>query len=96
MREVFLRREEEIDHQLDHFARGEVFAGLLVRLLRADPDQFLEDVAHLHVVDLRGGEIDLRKRFDDQVEQILLGHPGDLLVEVEPLHDRRGRSARSR
>ena len=27
------------------------------------------------------------KRFDDEVEQVFLGHPGDLLVEFEPLHD---------
>ena len=31
-REVFLWREEEVDHKLDHLARGEVFPGFLVRL----------------------------------------------------------------
>ena len=59
--EVLLRREEEIDHELDHLARGEVLAGLLVGLLRADPDEFLEDVAHLDVVHAGGREIDRRR-----------------------------------
>ena len=56
--EVFLRREEEVDHELDDFARGEVFPGFLVGLFRADPDEFLEDVTHLDVVHVRGREID--------------------------------------
>ena len=87
VREVFLRREEEIHHQLDHFARGEMFARLFVGLLCTDADELFEDVAHLHIVDLSGGEIDLREGFDDLVEEILLRHPGDLLVEPEALHD---------
>ena len=64
-----------------------MLAGLLVRLLGADPDQLLEDVAHLDVVDPIGGEIDARKGLDDLIEQVLLVHAGDLLVEREPLHD---------
>ena len=85
--QVLLRREQQVDHQLDHLARGEVLPGLLVRLLRADPDEFLEDVAHLDVVHAVGREIDRGERLDDLVEQVLLGHPRDLLVEGEPLHD---------
>ena len=57
--EVFLRREQEIDHELDHLARREVFSSFLVRLLRADPDEFLEDVAHLDVVHALRREVDL-------------------------------------
>ena len=53
VREVFLRREKEINHQLDHFTRSEVLARFLVRLFRADPNQLFEDIAHLHVVDVR-------------------------------------------
>ena len=56
--EVFLRREEEIDHELDDLARGEMFPGLLVGLFRADPNEFLEDVAHLHVVHCVGRQVD--------------------------------------
>src|SRR6266508_5682046 len=43
MREIFFRREKQIHHQLDHLARSEVFASLLIRLLCADSDQLLED-----------------------------------------------------
>ena len=87
-REVLLRREQQIDHELDHLARGEVLPGLLVRLLRADPDQLLEDVAHLDVVHARRARgRSAAERLDDLVEQVLLGHAGDLLVEREPLHD---------
>ena len=42
-RRSFSGREQQVDHQLDHLARGEVLPGLLVRLLRADPDELLED-----------------------------------------------------
>ena len=35
--------EDQIDHQLDHFARGEVFPGGLVRDFRELADQFLEN-----------------------------------------------------
>ncbi len=85
--QVLLRREQKVDHQPDHLARREVLPGLLVRLLGADPDQLLEDVAHLHVVDPLGREIDRGECLDDLVEQVLLGHARDLLVEREPLHD---------
>ena len=76
--EVFLRREQEIDHELDDLARREVFPGLLVRLLRADPDEFLEDVAHLDVVHAGGRKVDGGKTLDDKIEQVLFGHLGDL------------------
>ena len=85
--EVFFRREQQVDHQLDHLTRREVVPGLLVRLLSADPDQLLEDVAHLHVVHAIRGEVDGGERLDDLVEQVLLGHARDLRVEGEPLHD---------
>ena len=85
--QVLLRREQQVDHQLDHLARREVLPGLLVRLLRADPDQLLEDVAHLDVVHALGREVDGGERLDDLVEQVLFGHARDLLVEREPLHD---------
>ena len=48
--QILLRRQEEVHHQLDDLTRREVVARLLVRLLRADADQLLEDVAHLDVV----------------------------------------------
>ena len=58
---VLLRREQKVDHQLDHLARCEVLAGLLVRLLGADPDELLEDIAHLDVVHALRRKIDLAR-----------------------------------
>jgi hypothetical protein len=57
--QVLLGGEQEVDHELDHLAGGEVLPGLLVRLFRADPDQFLEDVAHLDGCRPGEGEVDL-------------------------------------
>ena len=64
-----------------------MFPGFLVRLFRANPDEFLEDVAHLDVVHAVGREVDGGECFDDEVEQIFLGHLRDLHVEAEALGD---------
>jgi len=44
-------------------------------------------IAHLHVIDAFRGKVHSCERLDDLVEQVLLGHARDLLVEREPLHD---------
>ena len=49
-----VRREQQVDHQLDDLAGREVLPGRLVGDLRELPDEFLEDVAHLVVVDRVG------------------------------------------
>ncbi len=85
--QVFLRREQQVYHQLDHFAWREVLAGFLVRLLGADPNKFLEHIAHLNVVHTLRREIDLRECLDDFIKQILLRHPRYLLIEGESIHD---------
>ena len=60
-RQILFRGQQQVDHQLDDLARGEVLPGLLVRLLRPDPDQLFEDIAHLHVVHSFQGQIDPRQ-----------------------------------
>ena len=59
--------------------------GILVVRLREPADNFLKDVAHLQIGDyirvqvgLGGGEL-----FDDDVEDTLVGHGGDLAVKLE-------------
>ena len=84
---VLLRRQQQVHHELDNLARREMLPGLLVRLLRADPNQLLEDVAHLDVVNLLHAKVYLRKRLDDLIKQVLFGHARDLLIEREPFHD---------
>jgi hypothetical protein len=65
-----------------------VLPGLFVGLLRAYPDEFLEDIAHLDVVHPGRSEVYGSKPFDDQIQQVLLGHSGNLRAEIKPLHDR--------
>jgi hypothetical protein len=85
--QVLLRGEQQVDHQLDDLAGREVLPGLFVRLLRADPDEFLEDIPHLDVAHAVRGQVDRGELLDDLVEEVLLRHARDLLIEREPLHD---------
>jgi hypothetical protein len=75
--------EEQVDHEPDHLARGEVLSGRLVRELRELPDELLVQVAHLHVRDDVRMQVDLRELRDDEVEQVRAFEPGDLGIEAE-------------
>ena len=79
--------EEQIDHQPDDFARGEVLSGGLVGKFGELADQFLEDRAHLGIADGVGVEVDVGELLGDEVEQPGLGQPVDLGVELEALED---------
>ena len=79
--------EEEIDHEPDDLARGEVFAGGLVGELGELADEFLEHGAHLGIADGVGVEVDGGKLFGDEVEEAGLGQAVDLGVEIEALKD---------
>ena len=46
---VGIRGDEQVDHELDDFAGGEVLAGCFVGVLGEVPDQVLEDVTHVVV-----------------------------------------------
>ena len=79
--------EEQVDHQPDDFARGEVLAGGLVGELGELADEFLEHGAHLGVADGVGVQVDVGELLGDQVEQAGLGQAVDLGVEIEALED---------
>ena len=85
--QVLLRDEQKVHHQSDYFARGEMFAGVLVGLLRTDSDQFFEGVAHLDVVDVFRRQVNSGESLDDLIEQVLFRHTRNLVVERETLHD---------
>jgi hypothetical protein len=72
-RSGFSREELQLDLRLNHR-----------RLHRKDAR---EKTGDLHVVHALGREVDPREGLDDLVEQVLLGHARDLLVEGEALHD---------
>ena len=79
--------EEEIDHEADDLARGEVLPGGLVGDFREFPDQLLEDQSHLSVADGVGMEVDVGELFRDLIEEAVLREPLNLGEEVEPLKD---------
>lgn len=63
------------------------FAGFLIGLLCADPDEFLEDIAHLDVVHAIRRKVDGGELLDDEVEQVFLSHLRNLRIEAEPFHN---------
>ena len=79
--------EQQVHHQPDHLARGEVLAGRLVGDFGELADQLLEDAAHRGVVDHVRVQIDAGELLGDQIEQIGLGQALDLAGEVEALED---------
>jgi hypothetical protein len=79
--------EDEIDHEADDLARGEVLAGRLVRHFRELADQLLEHETHTGVVDARGVKIDVREFLGHEIEEVRLGEPVDLHRELEALED---------
>lgn len=79
--------EQQVDHEADDFARGEVFPGGFVGDFRELADQFFKDQAHLGVVHPVGVQVDVGEFFGDEVEQAGLGQALDLGVEVEALED---------
>jgi hypothetical protein len=84
---VVVLDEEEVDHQPDDLARGEVLAGGLVGKLGELADELLEDRAHLGVADDLGVQVDVGELLGDEVEQAGLGQLVDLGVELEALED---------
>jgi hypothetical protein len=84
--------EQQVDHQADHLARGEVLTRRLVGQLGEAPDQLLVQVAHLQVGHLVGVQVDLGELGHHQVEQPRAIQPVDLGGEVELVEHVAGRS----
>jgi hypothetical protein len=78
-------RQQEVNHQADHLAGGEVLAGVLVQGFVELADQLLEDVAHLQVAHAVRVEVDVLEPLQDQEEQPGLVQLGDGVLEVELL-----------
>jgi hypothetical protein len=70
--------EQQVDHQADDFARGEVLAGGFVGDFGELADQLLEDTAHLVLLHRLRVQVDLGEALGDLVEQPGLGQPLDL------------------
>ena len=61
--------EEEIHHEPDDLARGEVLPGGLIGKLGELADEFLEDRAHLRIADRGWVQVDVGELFCDEIEQ---------------------------
>ena len=78
---------EQFDHQPDHFARGEVFSGLLAALFREAPQDLLVDVAHLQRRQLVRAELQFLVLVQDRSEAVVLHRLADGGPVVEMLDD---------
>ena len=79
--------QQQVDHQMDDVAGGEVLAGVLVQRLVELADELLEDRAHRGVVDRVGVEVHLRiaEPLHDLEQQARLVELRDGVVEIELL-----------
>ena len=84
---VVVLDEEEVDHEADHFARGEVFARRRIGGFGKLADQLLEHQTHLGVAHHLGVQVDLGELLGDEVKKISLLKAFDLPVKLEALED---------
>ncbi|MDQ1081472.1 hypothetical protein QE401_003998 [Pseudoroseomonas cervicalis] len=85
--DVAVLDEQQVDHQPDDVARGEVLARRLVGDFREFADQLLEGQAHIVVADLVGVQREGGEALGHLVEQPGLAQPVGLLGEAEALED---------
>src|ERR1039457_6753102 len=78
------RYPQQLDHETDDLARGEVISGFLAALFREAPEQFLVDVAHLQRRELVWAEFEPLVLVENGCEAIVLHHQADggAIVEV--------------
>ena len=79
--------QQQVHHQLNHLARGEVIARCLVGGFVEAPDQVFEHQPHGDVVDPVRMKVDLAELGDDLVEPVGLFQFLDLFLELEAFED---------
>ena len=79
--------EQDAHHQANDLARREVVARRLVGQLVEAPDEVLEDEPHLLVRHRVRVQVDIAEPGDDEVEEVRLAHPFDLVLELEGFED---------
>lgn len=77
--------QQQICHQVDNVAAGEVRAGFLAEGLRKTPHQILENIAAIHGANLIRPKIALltAKFLDDEIQRVALHHALDDAVELK-------------
>ncbi len=79
--------EENVDHEADDLARGEVLPGGLVGGFREAPDELLEDQSHRFVGDLVRVQVHCGELLHQHEQQVLLVEFAHPLEELEALED---------
>ena len=79
--------EQDAHHQTDDLARREVVARGLVGQFVEAADEVLEDEPHLLVRHRVRVQVDIAELRDDEVEDVRLPHPLDLVLELEEVED---------
>ncbi len=82
---VVILHEDEVDHEADHLARGEMLPGGLVADFGKLADQLLEHETHLVIADALGMQVDVGEFFHHAVKQTGSGQSFHLGVELETL-----------
>ena len=83
----FVPGQQQVHHEMDDIAGGEVLPGILVQRLVELPDELFEDRAHRRVVDIVRVETHFRipELLDDEEQEARLVELGDRVVKVELL-----------
>ena len=79
--------QQQVDHEADDFARGEVVARRLVGRFIEAPDEVFEHQPHGDVVHVRGVQVDLGELGDHLIQAVGLFELFDLLFELETVED---------
>ena len=79
--------EQDAHHQANDVPGREMIARRLVGQFVEASDQVLEDESHLRVWHRVRVEVDAAELRDDEVEDVRLAHPLDLVLEIEELED---------
>ena len=79
--------EQDAHHQSDDLARREMVACGLVGQFVEAADEVLEDEPHLLVRHRVRVQVDIAELRDDEVEDVCLAHPLDLVLELEEVED---------
>ena len=79
--------EQDAHHQSDDLARREMVARGLVGQFVEAPDEVLEEKSHLLVRHRVWVQVNIAELRDDEVEDVRLAHPLDLVLELEEIKD---------
>ena len=85
--QVVVVDEEQVDHEADDVARGEMIAGGLVGQFVEAADEVFEDQPHVGITDAVGMQVHVAELGDSEIEEVGLAQLLDFVGELEILED---------